>query len=84
MPNGAFASLAAADASIQTMCPFVMKDGTLAGVVVGGNFTSLGGMEAQGVAMFDPNSTKITPLPGLSGQVSALLCDHDTNTVYVG
>jgi len=84
MPNGAFASLAAADASIQTMCPFVMKDGTLAGVVVGGNFTSLGGMEAQGVAMFDPNSTKITPLPGLSGQVSALLCDQDSNTVYVG
>lgn len=84
MPNGAFASLAAADASIQTMCPFVMKDGTLAGVVVGGNFTSLGGMEAQGVAIFDPNSTKITPLPGLSGQVSALLCDQDSNTVYVG
>ncbi len=84
MPNGAFGSLATADASIQTMCPFVMRDGTLAGVVVGGNFTSLGGMEAQGVAMFDPNSDKITPLPGLSGQVSTLLCDQSTNTVYVG
>lgn len=83
-PTGAFANLAAADAYIQTMCLFVMKDGTSAGVVVGGNFTSLGGIEAQGVAIFDPNSTKITPLPGLSGQVSALLCDQDTNTVYVG
>lgn len=84
MPNGAFADLASADASIHTMCPFVMSDGKLAGVVVGGNFTSLGGMEAQGIALFNPNTSKVTPLPGLSGQVSALLCDQDTNTVYVG
>jgi hypothetical protein len=84
LPNGNFARSAATDASIKSLCPFVMDDGTLAGVVVGGNFTSLGGIEAQGIAMFDPSTSQITPLPGLSGQVSAILCDQDTNTVYVG
>ena len=83
-PNGGFATLASADAGIRAMCPFVMKDGSLAGIIIGGNFTSLGGMESQGVAMFDPSSSKITPLTGLSGQVSALLCDQEQETVYVG
>ena len=83
-PNGGFANLAAADAGIQAMCSFVMQDGSMAGVVVGGNFTSLGGMESQGAALFNPNTSEIVPLTGLSGQVYALLCDQDTNTVYVG
>lgn len=83
-PNGAFTTLAASDAGIQAMCTFVMKDGTTAGVMVAGNFTSLGGMNSPGAAMFNPNTSTVTPLPGLSGQVSALLCDQDTNTVYVG
>jgi len=83
-PNGGFATLASADAGIQAMCSFVMNDGTMAGVVVGGNFTSLGGIESPGAAMFNPNTSTIVPLTGLSGQVSALLCDQDTNTVYVG
>lgn len=84
LPNGDFTPAATADAYIKTMCPFIMKTGQLAGVVVGGNFTSLGGIEAQGVAMYDPNTSKITPLPGLLGQVSVVYCDQDTNTVYVG
>ncbi|KAL9584368.1 MAG: hypothetical protein Q9212_002162 [Teloschistes hypoglaucus] len=84
LPNGDFTAAAPADAYIKTMCPFVMKHGQLAGVVVGGNFTSLGDIEAQGVAMYDPSTSKITPLPGLLGQVSAVYCDQDTNTVYVG
>ena len=83
-PNGGFADLATADAGIQAMCSFVMQDGTMAGVVVGGDFTSLGGIESQGAALFNPNSSAVVPLSGLSGQVSALLCDEDTNTVYVG
>lgn len=84
MSNGGFATLVSADASIVAMCPFVLKDGTLAGVVIGGNFTSLGGIEAQGIALFDPSAGKITPLPGLTGQVAAVLCDQNTSTVYVG
>ncbi|TVY71479.1 Polarized growth protein rax2, partial [Lachnellula suecica] len=83
-PNGGFATLALADAGIQTMCPFTMKDGTFSGIVIGGNFTSLGGQNSPGAAMFDPSTSTVVPLPGLSGQVSALLCDQDTNTVYVG
>ncbi|KAI9747158.1 MAG: hypothetical protein M4579_007515, partial [Chaenotheca gracillima] len=83
-PDGSFATLVSADAYIQAMCPFVMKGGKLAGIIVAGNFTSLGGIEAQGAAMFDPTTSKVTPLPGLSGKVSAVLCDEDTNTVYVG
>lgn len=84
LPNGHYATSKTADGYIKEMCPFVMKDGKLAGVVVGGNFTSLGGIVAQGAALFNPTTAEITPLTGLSGQVSAIFCDQDTNTVYVG
>lgn len=84
MPNGAFASVVSTDASIQTMCKFTMGNGTVAGVVIGGNFTSLEGMESTAIAMFNPNTSAVTPLSGLRGQVNAVLCDKDTNTVYVG
>ncbi|CAD0096164.1 unnamed protein product [Aureobasidium vineae] len=82
-PDGSFQSLALADAYITTMCPFV-SHGALQGVVVGGNFTSLGGVPAQGIALWNPNTTKITPLDGLSGSVSAVYCDDESSTVYVG
>lgn len=84
LPNDALATLASADADILAMCAFTRKDGSFHGVFVGGNFTSLRGIESQGVALFDPNSNKLTPVKGLSGQVLALLCDQDTDTVYVG
>ena len=84
LPNGDFATTATSDGSITTMCPFVMHDGTFAGVIVGGNFTSLSGVEAQAVAMYDATTGKVTPLPGITGSVNVLLCDEATNTVYVG
>jgi hypothetical protein len=84
MPNGAFASAVSTDATIQTLCRFTMSNGTEAGVVMGGNFTSLEGMESTAIALFNPNTSAVTPLSGLSGQVNALLCDQETNTVYVG
>ncbi|KAI4115147.1 MAG: hypothetical protein LQ345_004199 [Seirophora villosa] len=84
LPNGDFVPAATADAYIKTMCPFIMGNGEFAGVVVGGNFTSLKDIEAQGVAMYDPNTSDVTPLPGILGQVSVVYCDQDTNTVYVG
>lgn len=83
-PTGAFATLQTADAYIRAMCSFVQKDGSLAGVVVGGNFTSLGGVETQGIAIFQPNTSTIQPMPGLNGSVNALFCDNSSNTVYVG
>lgn len=84
LPNGAYAALSSADANIHTMCDFIMRDGTSAGVIVGGNFTSLGGIDSQGIALFDPVSTNITALPGVLGTVSSILCDQETNSVYVG
>lgn len=84
MPDGAFATLVSSDASIIAMCPFLRKDGSLAGIVIGGNFTSLGGVEAQGAALWDPTSNNIIPLTGLAGSVSAVLCDQQMDTVYVG
>ncbi|KAI9679887.1 MAG: hypothetical protein M1817_004902 [Caeruleum heppii] len=84
LPNGVFTSVVTADAYINAMCPFVMRGGEFSGVIVAGNFTSLGGIEAQGIAMVNPESGNVTPLPGLSGKINALLCDETTNTVYVG
>lgn len=78
LPNGVFIDLLSADASIKAMC--VLQDS----VILGGNFTSVGGKESIGVAVFKPTTTEITPLPGLSGQVSSLLCDEDAGVVYIG
>ena len=84
LPNGAFANLARTDANINAMCPFVLSNGVLAGIVVGGNFSSIGGVQASSVALFNATSNQITPLPGIDGKVSSLLCVKESNTVYVG
>ena len=84
LPNGDFATTAMADGQIKAMCPFFMSNGKLAGVVVGGDFTELAGVPSQGVAMYDTTTGNVSPLPGLTGSVNAVLCDQDSNTVYVG
>jgi hypothetical protein len=84
LPNGVFTSLASADAAIQALCVHELKDGTVKGIFVGGNFTGLGNVPASGAALFNPQDGKVTALNGLSGKVHALLCDKETNTVYVG
>lgn len=81
LPNGVLTSVVEADASIESMCEFVI-DGASQGVVLAGNFTSLSNQESTGIALFNPNTSAVTPLPGLQGSVNALLCDNDT--VYVG
>ncbi|KAI8953845.1 cortical protein marker for cell polarity-domain-containing protein [Xylaria longipes] len=78
LPNGVFVNLLSADASIKDMCVFQGK------VILGGNFTSVGGKQSVGVAAYDPANSEVTPLPGLSGQVNSLLCDDDAGMVYVG
>lgn len=83
LPNGDLTTLANSDGSILDMCPLTEKDGTK-DIFVAGNFTSLGGVNAQGVAKFDPSTKKVTPIPGLKGSVQTMLCDPDTNSVYVG
>lgn len=84
LPNGILTNLSSADAQIRDMCAFTKKDGTFAGIFVGGNFTTLGGVKSPGAVLFNPNSSDITALPGLTGSVSTVLCDQDTNRVYVG
>lgn len=84
LPNGAFANVLTTDASIMSMCSFVLGNGTDAGVVLGGNFTSLGGQPATALALFNPNTSQITPLSGLSGQVNAVYCDQEHNSIFVG
>ncbi|PKS10492.1 hypothetical protein jhhlp_002244 [Lomentospora prolificans] len=84
LPNSAFASLVSTDASIRTMCTFTRSNGDAAGVLLGGNFTSLNGQKSQAIARYDPDTGEITPLDGLEGQVNALFCDRDTDRVYVG
>lgn len=81
LPNGVLASIVQTDASIQSMCSFVVN-GSAQGVILAGNFTSLNNAGSTGIALFNPNTTEITSLPGLQGSVSAVLCDDDT--VYVG
>lgn len=81
LPNGVLASIVQADASIQSMCSFVVN-GSAQGVILAGNFTSLNDAGSTGIALFNPNTTEVTSLPGLQGSVNAVLCDDDT--VYVG
>ncbi|EME38461.1 hypothetical protein DOTSEDRAFT_75852 [Dothistroma septosporum NZE10] len=85
-PDGAWQSLGLvdADAAIMAMCPFIAKDGTNNGVIVGGNFTSLSGVQASSIALWNLNDNTATSLPGLTGPVRAVYCDQDSGTVYVG
>jgi hypothetical protein len=84
LPNGVLAELSSSDGHISAMCPLLAKNGTLLGVLVGGNFTSLGGIESQGIALFDPTSNTVKGISGIAGQVKALYCDQERGAVYVG
>ena len=82
-PDGSWDSLGLSDAYIESMCPFV-RNGKLQGVVLGGNFTSIEGVEARSAALWDPSTNSIAPLPGINGKVNTLYCDNESGTVYVG
>ncbi|CAK7271252.1 hypothetical protein SEPCBS119000_004505 [Sporothrix epigloea] len=84
LPNSAFATIETTDASILSMCSYVLQDGNSSGVVLGGNFTKLGSQQTAGVALFNPNTSAITAMPGLRGQVNVVYCDSTDNSVYVG
>ncbi|KAG5977239.1 hypothetical protein E4U55_006964 [Claviceps digitariae] len=85
LPNGALAPIVSTDASIRAMCVLKNDVGGIKQVVLGGNFTSLDGTQSTAIALFNPNTTEITPLKGLLGEVNALYCDDDSHkTVYVG
>ncbi|KAF2707617.1 hypothetical protein K504DRAFT_39689 [Pleomassaria siparia CBS 279.74] len=83
-PNGVFTTLNTTDADIKAMCAY-SANGTLQGIVFGGNFTSVGTQHTPGgIALLDPNTGAVTDLTGLNGSVSALYCDDDRGQVIVG
>ncbi|PHH92346.1 hypothetical protein CDD83_7834 [Cordyceps sp. RAO-2017] len=84
LPNGALAPIVATDASIRSMCTLRRRNGDLEGVIIGGNFTSLDSTESTAIALFNPNSNEVKSLNGLEGEVRAVFCDQDRETVYVG
>lgn len=84
LPNGLLANISSTDGQIRAVCPFTRKDGTYVGLFVAGNFSNLGGVKSQGVALCNTTSGAVTALQGLRGSVSALLCDQETDQVYVG
>ncbi|KAG5917384.1 hypothetical protein E4U42_007258 [Claviceps africana] len=85
LPNGALAPIVSTDAAVRAMCVLGNDAGGTKHVVLGGNFTSLDGTQSTAIALFNPNTTEITPIKGLLGEVNALYCDDDVHkTVYVG
>lgn len=84
LPNGMYETLAATDAHIEDICAFTLSNGTLLGVIVAGNFTSIAGIGAQSCAFINGQTGAISPHPGIQGTVSAVLCDPDTQTAYLG
>ncbi|KAJ1331202.1 Cortical protein marker for cell polarity [Microdochium nivale] len=78
LPNGLFHSIASTDATVQAMCVFGNS------AIIGGNFTSVNGTESPAVAALDLNTGALTPLAGVSGEVTSLFCDNDAGMVYVG
>jgi hypothetical protein len=83
LPSGAFDVLSSTDASIESICPLVV-DNSLMGLVVGGNFTSVGGVAARSLAFLNATTLEVQAIGGVQGTVSALYCDHDSSMFYVG
>ena len=86
LPNGALAPISSADADILALCSLEKDEGGNGNslIVAGGNFTSLGGVESSALALFNVTSGKVTGVSDLTGRVLTLLCDAESNTVYVG
>lgn len=84
LPNGEFFSIGEADSHIQRIAAFVTSSNESQGLIVVGNFTKVGGVDAQGIALVDPSTKKFTSLPGVKGTVRTVLADGDTNSFYIG
>lgn len=84
LPNGALSPSVETDAAIRSMCLYNGTSGDNRGLIIGGNFTSLGGNQSKAIGIYDMKANKVTTLTGLEGEVNAVLCDDDTDTVYIG
>ena len=84
LPNGVLTDLVDSNGYIFDMYPLPEKGGSSSDVLVAGNFTTLGGVKAPGLAKFNVKSGQVTALPDFKGSVSALLYDPDTDSIFVG
>jgi hypothetical protein len=84
LPDGQFKIIVSANGALQALTSFILSDGTLAGLILAGNFTRIGGIDAVSIAFFNPGTYEITPLSGVNGTIQALLCIPATNAIYIG
>ncbi|OAR00430.1 hypothetical protein LLEC1_07078 [Akanthomyces lecanii] len=84
LPNGALSPTIQTDAAIRAMCLYNGTSSKTNSLIIGGNFTSLGGNQSKAIGMYDIDAGKVTTIDGLEGEVNAILCDGATDTVYIG
>ncbi|OAA78153.1 Galactose oxidase/kelch, beta-propeller [Akanthomyces lecanii RCEF 1005] len=84
LPNGALSPAIQTDAAIRAMCLYNGTSSKTNSLIIGGNFTSLGGSQSKAIGIYDIDAGKVTTLDGLEGEVNAILCDGATDTVYIG
>ncbi|OAA67611.1 Galactose oxidase/kelch, beta-propeller [Cordyceps fumosorosea ARSEF 2679] len=84
LPNGALLPAVQTDAAIRALCLYNATSSKTNGIIIGGNFTSLGGKQSKAIGIYDVDASKVTTLDGLEGEVNAILCDDATDTVYIG
>ncbi|KAM3522098.1 hypothetical protein NHJ13051_005853 [Beauveria bassiana] len=84
LPNGALLPAVQTDAVIRAMCLYNGTSSKSNGLIIGGNFTSLGGSKSKAIGIYDIDGSKVTTLDGLEGEVNAILCDDASDTVYIG
>lgn len=80
LPNGALGLLGRAEGTISSLCALD------SGIYVGGNFSSIDGVNASNIAAFNFTTNSFDKLNDreILGSVYALYCDRTKNQVYVG
>jgi hypothetical protein len=80
LPNGALGLLGRATGEISSLCALD------SGLFIGGNFTSIGGVNATNIASYNFSSSAFQVLDDrdLLGTVGAVYCDTANNQVFVG
>ena len=80
LPNGALGQLGRAQGTISSLCTLN------SGLYVGGNFSSIAGVNASNIASYNFTTLQFSALNDrdLLGSVYSLYCDRTGNKVYVG
>jgi hypothetical protein len=80
LPNGALGLLGRAQGQVSSLCALD------SGLFIGGNFSTIGGVNATNIASYNFTLSAFTVLDDrdILGTVSALYCDRTNNLVYVG